>query len=129
MLNKAGKVIIPDLLANAGGVCVSYFEVAKNLRGMRLGRLTKRFEEKQGQAIAELLEEKGISLSPEQKSKIAVGAGELDHVRSGLFDSMTSSAENVVERAEELDVSLRIAAYALALERIAEIYQSRGLFP
>lgn len=126
---EGGKVVIPDLLANAGGVCVSYFEVAKNLRGMRLGRLTKRFEEKQGEHIAELLEEKGISLTAEQKAKIAVGAGELDHVRSGLYDSMTSAAECVVERAKELDVSLRIAAYVLALERIADIYSSRGLFP
>lgn len=108
---------------------MSYFEVAKNLRGMRLGRLTKRFEERQGQHVADILEEKGISLSPEQKARIAVGAGELDHVRSGLYDSMTSASQSVVERAEELNVPLRIAAYVLALERIADILASRGLFP
>lgn len=129
VLNRAGTVIIPDLLANAGGVCVSYFEVTKNLRGMRLGRLTRRFEVKQGQHIADLLEEKGLSLTREQRAKIEVGADELEHVRSGLHDTMTSSVDSVVTRAKELDVPLRIAAYAVALERIALVYQSRGLFP
>ena len=30
ILDKAGKVILPDILANAGGVTVSYFEWAQN---------------------------------------------------------------------------------------------------
>lgn len=128
-LNKAGKVIIPDLLANAGGVCVSYFEYTKNLRGMRLGRLTKRFEEEQGGQIADILEEKGIALSADQKARLVRGADELEHVRSGLYDSMTSAVEVVVARSKELDVPLRIGAYCVALESIAEICQSRGLFP
>ena len=32
-LHKAGKIIVPDVLANAGGVTVSYFEWLQNQRG------------------------------------------------------------------------------------------------
>ncbi len=33
ILHKAGKTVIPDILANAGGVTVSYFEWVQNLNG------------------------------------------------------------------------------------------------
>jgi len=33
ILHKNGKFIIPDILANAGGVCVSYFEWVQNKQG------------------------------------------------------------------------------------------------
>ena len=33
MLNKAGSMVIPDILANAGGVTVSYFEWTQNKAG------------------------------------------------------------------------------------------------
>lgn len=75
-LNAKGIVVIPDLMANAGGVVVSYFEVTKNLRGMRLGRTTQRFEMEQGLRICNLLEDKGMKLSEEEKAKIVVGADE-----------------------------------------------------
>lgn len=128
-LNGMGKVVIPDMLANAGGVVASYIEWSKNLQGMRLGRLTRRFEENHGLMICELLEQKGMKLSSDEKSKIIVGASELDHVQSGLYDTMNTSVENVIKISDARQVSLRIAAYILALERIAHVYGSRGLFP
>lgn len=75
-LNAKNVVVIPDLMANAGGVVVSYFEVTKNLRGMRLGRTSMRFEMEQGSRICDLLEDKGIELSEEERAKMIVGADE-----------------------------------------------------
>ena len=46
ILTKKGIVFFPDILVNAGGVTVSYFEWLKNLDHMRPGRLTRKWEEK-----------------------------------------------------------------------------------
>jgi glutamate dehydrogenase (NAD(P)+) len=129
VLSDRGVIVAPDMLANAGGVTCSYIEWTKNLQGMRLGRLTRRFEETHSKAICELLEESGLKVSEKQKLAIVVGADELDHVRSGLYDTMASSVDIVIQKADERGVSLRIGAYIVALERIADVYEARGMFP
>jgi len=42
ILSKKGIMVIPDMLANVGGVTVSYFEWLKNLEHVAPGRLNKK---------------------------------------------------------------------------------------
>jgi len=42
ILSKKGIMVIPDMLANVGGVKVSYFEWLKNLEHIAPGRLNKK---------------------------------------------------------------------------------------
>jgi glutamate dehydrogenase (NAD(P)+) len=43
MLHKKGITVVPDMLANSGGVTVSYFEWLKNLDHIAPGRMTKKY--------------------------------------------------------------------------------------
>lgn len=47
ILEKRGIGVIPDMLANVGGVTVSYFEWLKNLQHVTPGRMTKKYQESQ----------------------------------------------------------------------------------
>ena len=46
ILNAKGVVVVPDMLANGGGVTCSYFEWLKNLDHVAPGRITKKYQEK-----------------------------------------------------------------------------------
>jgi len=56
-LEEKGVTILPDILLNAGGVTVSYFEWLKNLDHMRPGRLTRKWEEKSKKNLVRIIEE------------------------------------------------------------------------
>lgn len=99
------------------------------MTGMRLGRLTRRFEESHGRHLASILESNGINLSDDQKENIVVGADEETHVRSGLEDTMTAATEQVLQISEEKNCSLRDAAYIKSLEAIANTYERAGQWP
>ena len=89
MLDKRGVVVVPDILANAGGVTVSYFEWVQD----RMGYFWTE-----------------------------------ERVNSSLEHIMVKSFGDVVEVSEKHKVSLRIAAYILAIDRVAATYRLRGLF-
>ncbi|CAN5275557.1 Glu/Leu/Phe/Val dehydrogenase [soil metagenome] len=90
ILDARGIVVVPDILANAGGVTASYFEWAQS---------------RQGYAWDEEL------------------------VAERLRERMEAAFLAVWARADQLGVSLRRAAFAVALERVAEAIAARGLFP
>ena len=130
ILNRAGKIIIPDLYANAGGVTVSYFEWIKNLSRIRLGRLQRRAQESQISAIVEGVEQLvGKEFSSEFKLEVVKGASELDLVRSGLEDTMRSTYDVISEvwnRNKQIP-DLRTAAMMVAIKRVAQSYSSLGI--
>jgi glutamate dehydrogenase (NAD(P)+) len=135
ILRARGAVIIPDLFANAGGVTVSYFEWVKNLSHIRFGRMQRRQEEARHELLVGELErlsaDKGLgwTLSPGFKEKYLRGAGELELVRSGLDDTMRAAYQSMRDiwlgRSDVPD--LRMAAYIVAISRVAASYAAKGL--
>jgi glutamate dehydrogenase (NAD(P)+) len=88
-LEARGVVVVPDILANAGGVTVSYFEWVQDRAGFFWTE---------------------------------------EVVNSRLEQVMQSSFHAVDEVAERHKVSLRIAAYILAVDRVAKVHRLRGLY-
>jgi glutamate dehydrogenase/leucine dehydrogenase len=90
ILEKKGVIVVPDILANSGGVIVSHLEWVQALSGLY-------WEE--------------------------------DEVNNHLEKRLIKSFNEVWTKSKELKVSLREAAYIIALGRITEVYKYRGIFP
>ncbi|MHB8593180.1 MAG: Glu/Leu/Phe/Val family dehydrogenase [Acidimicrobiales bacterium] len=90
VLDARGITVVPDILANAGGVTASYFEWAQSRQGY---------------------------------------AWDEDVVATRLGRTMDDAFDAVWAKASSLGVSMRRAAGALAVERVAEAISARGLFP
>ena len=90
ILEQKGIEVIPDILANAGGVVVSHLEWVQALSGL---------------------------------------FWEEDQVNKELERKMVKAFKEVWEKSVQKTVSLRCAAYLVALERISEVYRFRGIFP
>jgi glutamate dehydrogenase (NAD(P)+) len=135
ILRARGKVILPDLYVNAGGVTVSYFEWVKNLSHIRFGRMQRRQEEAHNlmlvQEIDRILSVSGAEygLSKAFRDQFVRGAGELELVRSGLDDTMRTAYQSMREvwRGRKGVEDLRMAAYIVSISRVAQSYRSKGL--
>ncbi|MBX0297482.1 glutamate dehydrogenase GdhB [Haloarcula nitratireducens] len=90
VLDERGVPVIPDILANAGGVTASYFEWLQNTNGR--------------------------SWTHEQ-------------VREELDNRMLAAWDAVRESHETRGINWRDAAYAVAVERIAESHETLGIWP
>ena len=67
ILSERGVVVLPDILANAGGVTVSYFEWVQNRQGFywterEIHERLREIMEREGRAIWNVAREKGITL-------------------------------------------------------------------
>ncbi|HEX5030976.1 MAG TPA: Glu/Leu/Phe/Val dehydrogenase [Candidatus Eisenbacteria bacterium] len=89
ILNKAGVLVVPDILANSGGVTVSYFEWVQD----RMGFFWRE------QEVNERLE----------------------HIMVNAFN-------DVARMADEHGVSFRVAAFMLAIKRVVDVIQVRGVY-
>lgn len=89
ILNKKGVMVVPDILANAGGVTVSYFEWVQN----RLG----------------------YYWTEERVYRRA------DRVMKTAF-------EGVYQASQKYNIPMRIAAYVVAIQRVADVEKLRGKF-
>jgi len=133
LLNR-GKLIIPDVYLNAGGVTVSYFEWLRNLSHVRHGRMSKRFEERNAERILRAVEKLSDTTFKQDRfdkvvSEIAFGASEQDLVNSGLEDTMAYAYQEIRALRLEHDVDLRTAAFISAINKVATSYKQMGIFP
>ncbi|KAJ2780879.1 NADP-dependent glutamate dehydrogenase [Coemansia javaensis] len=127
VLRASGKVIVPDLLLNAGGVCVSYFEWAKNLSHLRFGRMTKRWDERSKEQLLTLVEgNAGRPLSEVERRQLIHGAEEHELVYSGLEDTMIVACGETRQTANAKGIDYRTAAMANSINKIAASLAGSG---
>ena len=89
IIDRKGIFVIPDILANAGGVTVSYFEWVQDRQGFF-------WSERE--------------------------------VNERLKDVIERSFEEVVRYSETHGVNNRVAAYMLAIDRVAFVLKERGIY-
>ncbi len=90
ILYKKGIVVIPDILANAGGVTVSYFEWVQDIQSFFWG---------------------------------------VEEITQKLEVIMNRSFAAVADKADQYSCDMRLAANMLAISRVAEATQIRGIYP
>lgn len=89
ILQEKGILVVPDILANAGGVTVSYFEWVQD----RVGYFWS-----------------------------------LQRVNRRLERMMRTAFDAVYQTADQYKVSLRIGAYILAIDKVAQTLKVRGIY-
>ncbi|MDH3208306.1 MAG: Glu/Leu/Phe/Val dehydrogenase [Gemmatimonadota bacterium] len=111
-LQRRQIVVLPDILANAGGVTVSYFEWVQNNEN----------EQWDEQVVNEKLAEKMRRATDAVLQKHEEICGTLDQIRA---------RRKALRRGEESiePPDLRMAAFVVAVERVARVTLDRGIWP
>lgn len=89
VIAEKGIMVVPDILANAGGVTVSYFEWVQNRLGYKWTR---------------------------------------ERINRRSDRIMKTSFDNVYKVSLKYNVTMRIAAYIVAIDKVAKAYEYRGGF-
>lgn len=125
ILNSKGIVVLPDMLMNAGGVTVSYFEWIKGLQKIRFGRMSRKWEERSKTIMVEQLE-RNNPLDAASRQALVQGPSERDIVYSGLEDTMGTAVAETLATMKKHNVQPRIAAFVNALGKIETCYKDAG---
>jgi glutamate dehydrogenase (NAD(P)+) len=132
-LLRRNVLVLPDILMNAGGVTVSYFEWTKNISHMRYGRLEKRLDHAKRTNLVQAIEEVTAAHFPEgTRASLVRGIDEEDLVNSGLEETMITACNELLEirrRTPRVGRDLRTAAYISAITKIGAAYLELGIFP
>ncbi|MFV0338759.1 MAG: Glu/Leu/Phe/Val family dehydrogenase [Chthoniobacterales bacterium] len=131
ILLKRGKLLLPDLYLNAGGVTVSYFEWLKNLSHVSFDRMTTRYTEQVKTRMVEIVEKlTECRLEEEERAIITEGPDEEDYVNTALEETMARAFHSIYDYWRTQDLGdLRTAAFSLAIKRLAKSYEANGIFP
>ena len=130
-LRERGVLVVPDVFLNAGGVTVSYFEWLKNLEHVSFERLIARWERTVGERFTEALERlTGKSLDITARASLTHGPTEQELVHGALENTQCIAYRAVRDLYRERNLpDLRTAAWVLAIDRVAEVYERSGIFP
>jgi glutamate dehydrogenase (NAD(P)+) len=131
ILREAGKIIVPDIYANAGGVVVSYFEWVKNLSHISYERMTRRYQQMANDRLLRILQQvTNHDLSPEDRELLCQAPDEIDFVRTALENTMARSYQKIWEQWKRRSLpDLRRSAYLVAVENVGSAYIQNGIFP
>ena len=106
------------MLANVGGVTVSYFEWLKNLDHVTPGRMSKKFQEKSKSNLLDMLGYRFPENSPLLDA--LKGAKEIDIVHSGLEEIMIQATRENWSYASDRHISLRDACLSNSLNKLSQ---------
>ena len=90
ILNNKGIIVVPDILANSGGVLVSYFEYVQDINAY---------------------------------------FWDLERINKELKRVLLKTFEDVYQLSQQRKVSLRLAAYIIAVTGVADAIKLRGHYP
>ncbi|MFX1239491.1 MAG: Glu/Leu/Phe/Val dehydrogenase [Promethearchaeota archaeon] len=90
ILNEKGIIVVPDILANSGGVLVSYFEYIQDINAY---------------------------------------FWDIDRINQELGKVLQRAFEDIYQLSQEKKISLRTAAYIIAVSGMSRALELRGLYP